>query len=90
MARYLVSLIVEVDDAEVYVNNLLTNDSNISYSLTAYTGDELLIDTDSGTILNPEKCVIVPGRLFNNDLEYSDSEAMEIADAWGAPIVPPV
>jgi hypothetical protein len=96
MARFLVTLLIDVaDDSHPRkfipdcINAALKDDEDlIDYNFMEYKGDELLVDVQSGTILNPNKCKIVPGTAFHPDIEYSDSEAIDIADSWGVPVVP--
>lgn len=96
MSRFLVTLLIDVaDDSHPRkfipdaINEALKDGEDlVDYNFMEYNGDELLVDKDSGTILQPEKCVLVPGSVFNPDIEYSDSEAIDIADSWGVPVVP--
>lgn len=96
MSRFLVTLLIDVSSdshprkfiPDAINEALKDNEDLIDYNFMEYRGDELLVDKDSGTILKPEKCVLVPGSVFNPDIEYSDSEAIDIADSWGILVVP--
>lgn len=96
MARYLVTLLMDVSDdshprkfvPDCMNEALKDGEDLIDYNFVALSGDEVLVDKKSGTIVSPEHCVIMSGSHLDDDEDYSDSEIIDIADEHGIPVVP--
>jgi hypothetical protein len=65
---------------------ILCYSSTVQHNPTTPMDHFLLVDSVTGTILNPAGCYLVhPDHLLDEE-EYSDSEAAEIAKEHGTPI----